>query len=85
MAQIRVCCSRKDSFINARTPIVEAAFRLLLSKGTPMTLDEMAAEIAQRRGQHLASSEALKGLLDKVLQQDSFYGFQRLASSKQGS
>ncbi|MBI4297635.1 MAG: hypothetical protein HY676_03800 [Chloroflexi bacterium] len=79
-AQIQSCCSRKDDFITPRTPLLEAAFRLLLSREMPLSLEEMVRELSRRRRSYF-TEELMRERLERMLARDTFYGF-RLQSQE---
>ncbi len=71
---IRDCCSKSEDFITPNMPILEAAFRLLLSNGNqPMDLEQMAEELGEKRGRRIYP-DALR----RMLENDNYYGLRRV-------
>jgi hypothetical protein len=80
---IQKCCSQQPDFINERLPIMESAFRLLLSHGNKaMELGELSRELGERRGgdTYRTSPEALL----RILKKDGYYGLQPLPEKSTG-
>ena len=73
MATIKKCCAQEPDFVNQKTPVLESCFRVLLRNGNqPLTLQEMAAELARLRS--LDISTASPAALERILKNDGYYG-----------
>lgn len=77
---IRTCCSSSSDFMNARLPILEVIFRLLLANGNqPLALETLTLQLNENRKGVLppVSTDTLQRLLDR----DKSYGITPYNSS----
>ncbi len=70
---VQSCCSKSDNFISPGLPFQESIFRVFLANGNnPLTLEELGAQLTQRRGADIHRTSAT--FLSRMIQSDNYYG-----------
>lgn len=85
LAVMGECCSKAPDFITPNLPILEIVFRIFLANGNqPLTLEEIERQLVQKLAAadrpHPISLETLQRMLDN----DSYYGLRRFPTSGNG-
>lgn len=81
LATLKDCCSQAEVFFSPSQPLKESVFRLFLANGnSPLSLEEIAQELARRRGGLTPSPQALA----RLLASDHYYGL-RAATQAEGA
>ena len=75
VATIQSCCVTATDFITPRLPVLEAVFRLLLAKGSPMDAEQIRESLSTWPGVEGAYSHLSADMLEHLLESDSYYGF----------
>ncbi len=73
---IKQCCSKKEDYIKANTPILETVFRLFLASGNqPATLEQLRERL-QRLGSVTGEVKDYSvAKLKRIIESDRYYGF----------
>ena len=78
MAVIAACCSTKSGYITAQTPLLEAAFRLLLKGGNqPLATQEMHQGIQEAWVAGITPRDPSLPYLRRLLSRQDAYGLRR--------
>lgn len=80
---IQSCCSKGD-FITPKLPALEAVFRLLLVKGSPMDAVQIRESLDSWPGVTGAYSHISVEMFERLLEGDSYYGFQPFRPKDEG-
>lgn len=77
LSTINNCCSQTPKFINSRSPVLEAVFRLFLINGNqPLGLEELGRELRTRlEGDTYRTSPQT---LSRLLSRDRYYGLRQV-------
>ena len=75
---IAECCSHKPDYIHRRLPLMEMLFRLFLASGNaPLTIEELQLRLQEHYID--AVRDLSERTLQRMLDNDTFYGIQRSA------
>jgi hypothetical protein len=77
LSNIKDCCSQTPKFINSRSPVLEAVFRLFLTNSNqPLDLEELGKELRARlEGDTYRTSPQT---LSRLLSRDQYYGLRQV-------
>ena len=77
---IQNCCSKSPGFIIPGLPIQESIFRVFLADGNkPLTLEELSAQLNQKRGINVYYTSATT--LSRLLKNDQYYGIKPVSDN----
>jgi hypothetical protein len=76
ISNIKDCCSKTPGFIIEGLPILESIFRLFLANGNqPLDLEELARQLAERRGGTYHTSTEV---ISRLLWNERYYGLRQV-------
>ena len=76
MAIIASCCSKKPGYLTARTPTLEAVFKVLVAnQNQPMSASELSQSIVIGGVGNNGLRDLSPELISRIVERDEFYGF----------